>query len=336
MQNTFVKDLNQFLLSNVNVSRLIVGGDWNVALGAFDKKGGIPWRPTTYCDYIIAMCEELDLIDILRKKKPNAKLFTYESKPLKMKSRIDYFLIANSMSHLVSHVNIGISIALDHRAVRLNVNLTPNKRGPGLWKFNNSLLLDDEFVSLIETSYSAISEKFCELDDKQLKWEMIKMELRGLIIQYAKRKARKSRDYLVSLEQRLAETEAFINNSNEGDGNLETKLTLQEQLKKESQYLYDKRDEGAMFRSKLRWTELGEKPTRYFFNMEAKNFNQKTITELETSEGVKITGHKQLLQEIENFYQNLYHSEYAGSHKLFADFVHSLQLPRLSDDDKEI
>ena len=42
---------------------------------------------TTYRDYIIAMCEELDLIDILRKKKPNAKLFTYESKPLRMKSR---------------------------------------------------------------------------------------------------------------------------------------------------------------------------------------------------------------------------------------------------------
>ena len=215
------------------------------------SKGGIPWRPTTYRDYIIAMCEELDLIDILRKKKPNAKLFTYESKPLRMKSRIDYFLIANSMSHLVSHVNIGVSIAPDHRAVKLNVNLTSNKRGPGLWKFNNSLLLDDEFVCLIETNYSAISQKFCELDDKQLKWEMIKMELRGLIIQYAKRKARKSREYLESLEQRLAETEAFINNSNEDDSNLETKLTLQEQLKKELQYLYEKKGEGAMFRSKL-------------------------------------------------------------------------------------
>ena len=57
MQNAFVKDLNQFLLSNANVSRLIVGGDWNVALGAIDKRGGIPWRPTTYRDYIIAMCE---------------------------------------------------------------------------------------------------------------------------------------------------------------------------------------------------------------------------------------------------------------------------------------
>ena len=68
MQNTFVRDLNQFLLSNANVSRLIVGGDWNVALGTIDKRGGIPWRPTTYRDYIIAMCEDLNLIDILRKK----------------------------------------------------------------------------------------------------------------------------------------------------------------------------------------------------------------------------------------------------------------------------
>ena len=69
--------------------------------------------------------------------------------------------------------------------------------------------------------------------------------------------------------------------------------------------------------------------------MEAKHFNQKTITELETSKGVKITGHKQILQEIEIFYQNLYQSEYAGSHELFADFVHTVQLPKLSDDDKE-
>ena len=91
-----------------------------------------------------------------------------------------------------------------------------------------------------------------------------------------------------------------------------------------------------MFRSKLRWTEQGEKPTRYFFNVEAKNFNQKTITELETSEGVKITDYKQLLQEIENFYQNFYQSEYAGLLELFADFVHSVQLSKLSDDDKKI
>jgi len=48
------------------------------------------------------------------------------------------------------------------------------------------------------------------------------------------------------------------------DGNLETKLMMQEQLQKELQYLYKKKGEGAMFRfngPKLQWTEQGEKPT---------------------------------------------------------------------------
>ena len=79
----------------------------------------------------------------------------------------------------------------------------------------------------------------------------------------------------------------------------------------------------------------GGETNKVFFQYGGKNFNQKTITELETSEGIKITDPKEILQEIEHFYQVLYQSEYAGSHELFADFVHSLQLPKLSDDDKE-
>ena len=68
--------------------------------------------------------------------------------------------------------------------------------------------------------------------------------------------------------------------------------------------------------------------------MEAKHFNHKTITaELETSEGGKITSDD--YKKIEIFYQNLYQSEYAGSHELFTDLVHSVQLPKLSDDDKD-
>ena len=77
------------------------------------------------------------------------------------------------------------------------------------------------------------------------------------------------------------------------------------------------------------------KTNKVFFQYGGKKFLSEDDTELETSEGVKITRHKQILQEIENFYQKLYQSEYAGSHELFADFVHSLQLGKLSDDDKE-
>lgn len=92
-----------------------------------DKKGGIFWRLMIYCDYIIVMCEELDLIDILRKKKFNVKLFIYELKLLRMKLRIDYFLIVNLMFYLVFYVNIGVLVVLDYRVVKLNVNLIFNK-----------------------------------------------------------------------------------------------------------------------------------------------------------------------------------------------------------------
>ena len=33
------------MTSNLNITQLIVGGDWNATL---DKKGGISWKPTAY------------------------------------------------------------------------------------------------------------------------------------------------------------------------------------------------------------------------------------------------------------------------------------------------
>jgi len=48
-----------------------------------------------------------------------------------------------------------------------------------------------------------------------------------------------------------------------------------EYLKNELKSLYEKKAEGAIFRHKVRWIEEGEKPTKYFFNMEKKNLTRK-------------------------------------------------------------
>jgi len=107
--------LDEFLCSNANISELILSGDWNVALEAIDKSGGIPWKPTAYREQVLALSREFDLVDVLRVNNPNGRFYTYGSKALKMKSRIDYFLIAKSMTHLVSVADIKISMAPDHR-----------------------------------------------------------------------------------------------------------------------------------------------------------------------------------------------------------------------------
>ena len=46
-------------------------------------------------------------------------------------------------------------------------------------------------------------------------------------------------------------------------------------LKTELQTIYTKKGNAAMFRSKFRWVEKGERPTKYFFNLVRRNFNKK-------------------------------------------------------------
>ena len=108
-----------------------------------------------------------------------------------MSSRIDFFLVARHLTKWVERVETKVSNAPDHRAVRLTFLIAQVSRGPGIWKFNNSLLEDKKYTDLIRENYIVISERYASLEDKRLKWELIKMELRGLTIPYAKRKARK-------------------------------------------------------------------------------------------------------------------------------------------------
>jgi len=201
---------------------------------------------------VLALSQEFGLVDSLRVKNPNRKFYTYESKVLKMKSRIDYFLITKSWGHLVSVADIKISIAPDHRAVRLGITMAINKRGPGLWKFNNSLLKDQVLITLIENSYPMINVKYGEVEDARLRWELIKMELRGIIIPFAKNKARATRLYIKNLEKQLAELDITILNHTGSQMDLLSKQSELEKLKKELQHWYDKKGESAIFRSKLR------------------------------------------------------------------------------------
>jgi len=106
---------------------------------------------------------------------------------------LTFFLVAKSNASQVVEVGTKTSIAPDHKAVKLRFNLINSKRGPGLWKFKNSLLKDETYVNLIQDSYPDIIQKYSNINDPKLKWELIKMEIRGLTIPYSKNKARKMR-----------------------------------------------------------------------------------------------------------------------------------------------
>ena len=133
----------------------------------------------------------------------------------------------------------------------------------------------------------------------------------------------------------MAALETKINNCNT-DEQLRAEIENYDNLKLELQRTYEAKGKGANFRSKDRWVEQGEKPTKYFFlNLENRNFNRKVITEIKRENGNKLVEEDEIMKEIESFYENLYASHDEDNDKAFNDFVRDLQTDKLTDEERE-
>ena len=69
------------------------------------------------------------------------------------------------------------------------------------------------------------------------------------------------------------------------------------------------RSRGACIRSKARWHEFGERSSKYFCNLEKRNYEHKCITSLKRDNGSSISDPEKVLQEQKSCYQNLYSSQ---------------------------
>ena len=81
------------------------------------------------------------------------------------------------------------SIKTDHKLIMLE-HQSNQKRGPGFWKFNNSLLEDDEFITGIKNVYLNKIQEWVEISDLRMKRDLIKFEIQNYSIKFSKHKAR--------------------------------------------------------------------------------------------------------------------------------------------------
>ena len=109
---------------------------------------------------------------------------------------LDLFLVSQELIQLAKKCDIIHAPESDHSAVSLVLqsNHLNQKRGPGFWKFNTALLKDEAYVTALKINIPSFKEKYNETHDLGLKWDLIKMEIRGFTIKYSKRKAKKYRD----------------------------------------------------------------------------------------------------------------------------------------------
>ena len=111
--------------------------------------------------------------------------------------------------------------------------------------------------------------------------------------------------------------------------NVEKELKYYDELKRELSEIYERKGRAARYRSKCRWVEKGERPTKYFLNLEKRNYNGKVISELETDTGEHITNEAHILLEIESYYNNLYSSESTATLNKYRQFTNNLEFLNL-------
>ena len=133
---------------------IIFTGDFNCYEYKLDKLGG-NFAPA---EYLSDFRKSLNLIDAWRKLHPQSREYSWFNSDFTFASRSDKFFISSKMLSSIRSCEITPCCFSDHDYVTLCLEFDQAQvRGPGLWKFNASLLQDNEFCAIIEDRISYLS-----------------------------------------------------------------------------------------------------------------------------------------------------------------------------------
>ena len=282
------------LLQQVPQENIIIGGDYNFVIDRvldsnYQQENNIHARKT-----FINIAKKYNLVDIWRRTHPDDREYTWTRRhPLKY-GRLDMFFASE---HLLSHVydaTIQAGYRTDHSQIHLTLRSFSQQRGPGLWKFNESLLKDDEYSKLINSciidavqqyavpiyskTFTSEPSNFSEVQltiDVGLFYETLLMLVRGETVRYSKQKARRLREEEESANREIERLRHIFSQSG-ADSDLSNLSAAQSRLEK----IREPKIQGTIARSRVRWHEEGEKCSKYFLSLEKRNGIRKSIQSL--------------------------------------------------------
>ncbi len=123
------------------------------------------------------------------------------------------------------------------------------------------------------------------------------MEIRGIItISYSSYRKREND----KIEKQLISDINELENCTDFDFSmLEEKQATLETLRKEKL-------RGHFIRSRAKWVDEGEKPTKYFCHLESRNFLNKIIKKVVVSEETTLYNQLEIMDEVKAYYENLF------------------------------
>ena len=279
---------------------LILGGDTNTPFSKLDKLGGNANFKQEAITAFETLKQRFSLFDSYRVKNPDKRDFTWEVlNPAIIRERLDIIFVSNSLHDYVTETGIipPHKTCSDHGIPFIKiVGFGIPSRGPGVWKFNNSLLTDPSFVSELKEKIPQWNfEAETDLPNKiGGQWEFLKHKIGEFSRSYGAN-LKKSKMLL----KRNLEKEIEILSYNLNQENKAKYKSLQDQLNE----IIETEIQGSILRSLCNEYEQGEKCTKYFFSLEKFRSKQKTIGRVKLGNGSFSSDSKVILEECRKFYE---------------------------------
>ena len=327
-EHMFFDNLHSFL-GDKGEEPFIIGGDFNTVINPKLDRYPNSIQNHPKCNASLQnIITDLELLDIWRYKNRDVQKYTWNSPDFKIGSRIDYFLISQSLVNTVLKSDITFGYKSDHSLISLRLFTLTSKRGPGFWKLNTGLLTDPKNIDTIRNEIKYVLNDVRDLCPIK-KWEFLKYKVKQKFVQIASKckSDRKVRLIMLEKEINILENELKTNSNKDID-----KMKLLNSKKIEYENLHEEEVRGIMIRTKAKWVSEGERNTKYFMNLEKRNFQQKCIRRLQINSEI-ITNEKKILQEERLFYKNLYSSKGVSPEAL--KVLKDLRVPCISQDQNE-
>ena len=141
--------------------------------------------------------------------------------------------------------------------------------------------------------------------DPLRKWEMLKFELSNVSKEYSTERRWEEKWKKFNLKRLLSEMqEELLSDS----VNVETIVDNMRVVRTELDVYESLETKRAIFRCQKKWAQCGECPSKYYFNLEKRNYVNKTMYEVRTKTGEITKDYQEILQEQVCFFRELYSS----------------------------
>ena len=317
-------------IQNIGEKRIILGGDFNFYFNEkLETSGGSPLLKKHSISKFLEIKESLSLCDLWRVRNPKMKTFTFRQRHFSglIQRRLDYLFISQKLQESVKKIKILSSFSSDHSPILASFVISNNVslRGPGLWKFNNSLVTNAKFVEEMNEHIRKTISNFkndpnlCD----QMKWELLKYEIRSFSINFSKNIAKQSRILQNNLEKKIKSLESNLDN----DENFQEYTNAKNEL----ETIYSKISEGIRIRSKSDWYQYGEKSTKYFLNLEKQRAVNGTVRQIIHNDN-EINNPVEIRNGLKTFYENLFKQKSSPLTSSLNSYLENIQLPLINNE----